>query len=233
MLATISVLVVDDHPIFAKGLRDTLAEAEDVRVVGMALNGQAALDLVRRHRPDVVLLDLHLPDADGIALLRRMHSDVPVSRVLILTYEEGGLFVQEALGAGAAGYVLKTAEPEAIRRAVREVGRGDAAGVRVIDPAVAAKVPVLTRRPPGWDALTPQEREVARLILEHRGNVTRVAKEMAITANCVRYHLAHVYKKLSCDGLGDLLLQLNTWKLQSNIANDSKTRGEMSMGEDG
>lgn len=120
----IRVVVVDDHPVTLDGICSALSKWADVEVVGRALNGTGALELCQRSRPDVVLLDLHLPDVGGIEIIRQLSREVPSSRIVVLTMEEGSFYVREAKAAGAVDYLVKSMPVEEIRRVVLRVVQG-------------------------------------------------------------------------------------------------------------
>jgi NarL family two-component system response regulator LiaR len=186
-------LVVDDHTVVREGLRTFLELQDGIEVAGEAADGEEALEAAARLRPDVVLMDLVMPRLDGVAAMRRLRERVPSARVIVLTsfLDEDKLF--PALRAGAAGYLLKNAEPQDVVRAIRAAHAGEA----LLDPAVAARVveSLAASGDDPLDRLTPREREV--LVLIGRGYPNkRIARELAVSEKTVKTHVGHVFAKL-------------------------------------
>ncbi|MBI2238495.1 MAG: response regulator transcription factor [Actinobacteria bacterium] len=193
------VLVVEDHAVVRRGLC-VLLGAEGFDCVGDVGTGREALERAADLRPDVVLLDLGLPDQDGLEVLRGLEERAPDSRVVILTMHAEEEYVLQALAAGADGYVLKVAEPEALLEAIRRALRGDL----YIDPTVAARVArrAVARTEP--DPLTPREEEVLALIA--RGLTNRqIAEELFISLNTVETHRRHILEKLGARSRAELV----------------------------
>ena len=132
----ITILLVDDHPLFRKGLRLLLEAQEDFRIVGEAGDGREAIDRVRTLSPDVVLMDISMPDFNGIDATRRIVSEVPAAKVVALSIHAGKRFVEDMLQAGAAGYILKKSVPEDLVNGIRMVIRGDV----YLSPAITGTV---------------------------------------------------------------------------------------------
>jgi two-component system, NarL family, response regulator LiaR len=190
----IRVLVVDDHEVVRGGLRAFLELQDGIEVAGEAADGEQAIQAVARIRPDVVLMDLVMPRTDGIEALRVLRERSPDTRVIVLTsfLDEDKLL--PALRSGAAGYLLKNAQPNEIARAVRAAYAGEA----VLDPVVAARL-VEALEAGGddepLDRLTPREREV--LVLIGRGFPNkRIAQELRVSEKTVKTHVGHVLGKL-------------------------------------
>jgi DNA-binding NarL/FixJ family response regulator len=180
----IRVLLADDHPIVRDGLRGAFAGEPDIEVVGEAASGREALALVARHHPDVVLMDLRMPELDGVSAIRRLSAEHPRVRVLVLTtYDD----VLPAIEAGATGYLLKDVLVADLLSAVRAAARGEP----VLAPSVAARV--LGRLRPG--ALTGREVEVLRLVADGATNRAAAAR-LFISEASVKTHLANAYAKL-------------------------------------
>jgi NarL family two-component system response regulator LiaR len=190
----IRVLLVDDHAVVRQGLRAFLQLQPDVEVVGEAAGGAAAVAAASEHTPDVVLLDLVMPDGDGIVALRALAEAVPGARVLVLTSfaDDDRLFA--AMQAGAAGYLLKDVEPDRLAEAIRDVHRGRPA----LHPDVAAR---LMRRAGGTEEavlaepLTRREREVLQLVVEGLAN-KQIARRLLITEKTVKTHVSSILQKL-------------------------------------
>ena len=194
MAEPIQVLIVDDHAVVREGLRAFLQTQEGMNVAGEAADGNEALEAATRLRPDVILMDLMMPELEGVTAMRTLRERVPDARVIVLTsfLDEDKLL--PALRAGAAGYLLKNAEPKELARAVRAAHAGEA----LLDPVVAARL-VETLATDGdrdpIDRLTPREREV--LVLIGRGYPNkRIARELGLAEKTVKTHVGHVLAKL-------------------------------------
>jgi DNA-binding NarL/FixJ family response regulator len=187
----ISVLVVDDHVVVRSGLEQLLATTDDIELVGTASNGNEAIDAVARLHPDVVLMDLSMPELDGVEATRRISADHPSSRVLVLTSFSDQSRILDALSAGADGYLLKHAEPDDIADAIRAVHSGESP----LDPK-AARVLVESRRA-GRDTpqLTDREREVLLLVRDGLAN-KQIARRLGIAERTVKAHLTSVFQRL-------------------------------------
>jgi NarL family two-component system response regulator LiaR len=193
---SIRVLVVDDHAVVREGLRSFLELQDGIEVVGEAADGKEALELARRVRPDVVLMDLVMPNVDGLEAMRRLRQSAPTARVIVLTSFLDEDHLLPAMRAGAAGYLLKNAQPQELARAIRAADAGKA----LIDPAVAARlVDVLARDRPSIERLTPREREVLELIGRGFSN-KRIALELGIAEKTAKTHVSNLLGKL---GLAD------------------------------
>jgi DNA-binding NarL/FixJ family response regulator len=188
----IRVLVADDHAVVRRGLATLLATAPDLELVGMASNGAEAVRLAIESGADVVVMDLSMPEVDGVAATRELAARVPSCRVLVLTSFSDKARVSDALRAGADGYLLKHAEPEDILDGIREVIHGGSP----LDPA-AARILLntsLTHAPPA-EILTAREREV--LILVEAGlNNRQIGRKLDIAERTVKCHLHNVFQRL-------------------------------------
>jgi two-component system, NarL family, response regulator LiaR len=196
----IRVLIADDHAVVRQGLRTFLDLQADIDVVGEASDGEEAVAAAAEHAPDVILLDLVMPELDGIGALRRLREAAPAARVIVLTSfgEDERLFA--ALRAGAVGFLLKDVEPPELVRAIRTAH----AGQSPLSPAVAARVVEELASGGGAgrsaaDELTPRELEVLCLIARGRSN-KRIALELGVAEKTVKTHVSHVLAKL---GLSD------------------------------
>lgn len=186
----IRVCLVDDHPAFRAGLR-ALLEAEDVAVVGEAASGADAVALAREHAPDVVLMDLAMPEVDGVEATRRMTAELPEVPVVVLTSFSDRPRIVDALDAGAVGYLLKDADPDDLVRGVRAA----AAGQAPLDPRAAREVLAARRAPAGATALSAREAEVLGLVAAGHPNKV-IALRLGISEKTVKNHLSTVFQKL-------------------------------------
>jgi DNA-binding NarL/FixJ family response regulator len=188
----IRVLVVDDHAVVREGLRSFLELQEGIDVVGEAADGEEGLALAAELRPDVVLMDLVMPRLGGVAAIRALRERVPGARAVVLTSFTDDDKLLPALRAGAAGYLLKNAQPSEVVRAIRAASAGEA----VLDPTVAARlVATLARDEEPLDTLTPREREILVLIGKGYPN-KRIAGELRVSEKTVKTHVGHVLAKL-------------------------------------
>jgi two-component system, NarL family, response regulator LiaR len=195
MTDAITILVVDDHAVVREGLRTFLGLQAGFEIVGEAADGDEALERAEQLDPDVILMDLVMPNRDGVSAMQTLKQRGSRSRVIVLTsfLEDDRLL--PALEAGAAGYLLKNSQPAELARAVRAAHAGEA----IIDPTVAARlVHALSERPaaaPAFDGLTARERDVLTLIAQGRSN-KRIALELGISEKTVKTHVGHVLAKL-------------------------------------
>jgi DNA-binding NarL/FixJ family response regulator len=194
---TLRVVVVDDNELLRAGLATVLSSDETVTVVGEAADGVAALDVVRRVHPDVVLMDVEMPGGDGITATRWLRERCPDVRVLILTMFDLDEYVLEGLRAGAAGFLLKTTPPRELVAAVKEC----AAGETTLGPSVLERlVDSYVRRPepvvvPGLDELTGRELEVLRAMADGLSNA-EIAQRLYLAETTVKTHVARILTKL-------------------------------------
>ncbi|HET6704523.1 response regulator transcription factor [Amycolatopsis sp.] len=195
MFGSLRVLVVDDHPVFRAALCAMLDATDGMEVAGEAADGLTAVGDAARLEPDVVLMDLNLPDLDGVGATRRIVSASPHTGVLMLTMFENEAAVFAAMRAGARGYLLKGARNEQIIRAVRVIGDGEA----IFSPAIATRVLSLlgtaTPRDESFPRLTLREKEILRLVAQGMGNAS-IAEELVLSQKTVRNHVSHIFRKL-------------------------------------
>ena len=188
----IRVVIADDHNVVRKGIRELLSDEDDIEVVGEARNGQEAVDLATALHPDVVVMDISMPELTGVEATRQIRVVAPGVRVLVLTSYEDDPYIYGLLDAGASGYILKTAEGGDIVRAVRAT----AAGQSAIDPAIAPRlIARLTQPALTSDALTERELEVLRLAARGQTN-KQIGVALHISDRTVQNHLANIYAKL-------------------------------------
>jgi DNA-binding NarL/FixJ family response regulator len=196
---SLRLLLADDQAMVRAGLRLVCEAEPDLQVVGEAGDGEQAVAAARRLRPDVTLMDVRMPGVDGIEATRRLSAlEVPVTRVLVLTTFDTESYVHAALRAGAAGFLLKDAEPERLVEAVRVVAAGDA----LLSPAVTRTVIAeLVRRPatsppPEYARLTDREREILLEVAAGHSNA-EIAARLYVNEATVKTHVARVLDKLS------------------------------------
>ncbi|MBI5956544.1 MAG: response regulator transcription factor [Chloroflexi bacterium] len=192
----ISVLIADDHTLFRKGIRKMLEAEEDMEVVGEAATGRQALEQARALTPDVILMDIKMPDLDGIEATRTLRREMPHVGIIFVTMFEDDEFVFRGLQAGGRGYILKDADPETMLRAIRAVAHGES----LLGPTIAQKVLRQFAALPGKQALfaddlTPREQGVLRLIAEGRSNKD-IARELCLSEKTVKNHINNIFAKL-------------------------------------
>jgi DNA-binding NarL/FixJ family response regulator len=190
----IRVLIVDDHAVVREGLRSFLELQDGIAVVGEAADGAEGVEAAERLRPEVVLMDLVMPEMDGVEAMRRLRERVPRARVIVLTSFLDDERLLPAIRAGAAGYLLKDAQPQELARAIRTAHQGEA----LIDPAVAARlVDALAtgERDDRYEELTPRERQVLELI-GHGYSNKRIALELGAAEKTIKNHVSRVLAKL-------------------------------------
>jgi NarL family two-component system response regulator LiaR len=192
---TIRVLVVDDHAIIRKGIRAVLDLVPDVDLVGEAENGMQAVKLDAELAPDVILMDLMMPQMDGITCIKQIKTQRPKARILVLTNFAGEDMIFPAIKAGALGYHLKDSSPEALVEAIREVHRGESSLHPVIARKVLSEISSPPERPPTTEPLTPRELEVLHLIAQGFEN-REIAAKLVISEATARTHVSNIIGKL-------------------------------------
>jgi len=193
----IRVLLADDHAVVRAGLASLLDEAGGIVLVSEAADGAAAVELARLHRPDLVLMDLSMPVLDGIEATRRVLAEFPDIQVLVLTSFADRVRVQDALDAGATGYLLKDADPRDLIAGIRAAARGDVP----LDPRVArALLPSAGGhrggpQPAGAAQLSPREAQALRLVAQGMAN-KQIGRALGITERTVKVHLGNAYRRI-------------------------------------
>lgn len=183
------VIVADDHPLVLDGLRAVINGERDMHVLATATDGERALDAVQRFRPDVAVLDVHMPHMDGLACLARIRAEQIATRVLLLSAAADGPSLRAAIEHGADGYTLKTESPQTTIRAIREAAAG-----HLVFPAAARRW-LSGRRPLDPAALTEREESILRLLAEGRTNA-HIAAAVFLSENTVKFHLRNLFAKL-------------------------------------
>ena len=191
MTSEITVLIVDDHEVVREGLRLSLSRTPHIRVVGEAPDGNAAIDLAGRRKPNVVIMDVRMPGMDGLDATKALMEREPNTSVLIFTaYSERSLLAR-GLESGAKGYILKEAPHDTLVRAIEKVAGGDS----FIDPAL---MPAFLSGKDREDMLTAREREILQLLADGMSNAD-VAQRLFISQETVKSHVLHILAKLEAD----------------------------------
>ena len=195
-METLRILVAEDHPLFRKGMISLLSSVPEFEVVGEATTGEEAVARAAQLQPDVVLMDLQMPNMNGIEATRRILQESPSIRVLVVTLFEDDDSVFMALRAGARGYVLKDADEEEMVRAIWAVGRGEA----IFSPAIATRVlayfaPPHPAPPQVFPTLTDREREILNLIAQGHPNPA-IARQLSLSTKTVGNYVSNIFTKL-------------------------------------
>jgi NarL family two-component system response regulator LiaR len=191
----IRVLVVDDHAIIRKGMRAVLDLVPDIELVGEAENGRQALKMDLELHPDVILMDLMMPEMDGIACIRGVKSQRPEARILVLTNFAGEDLIFPAIKAGAVGYHLKDSSPEALVEAIRQVFHGESSLHPLIAKKVLDELHATSEHRPSNEPLTQREVEVLRLIAQGYEN-RDIAERLVVSEATIRTHVSNILSKL-------------------------------------
>jgi DNA-binding NarL/FixJ family response regulator len=198
MSQTIHILVADDHPVVRDGLVAMLSTQVDFQVVGASSTGAETVDLAASLQPDVILLDLEMPEMDGVDALRKIRSNKTDAKVIVFTAFDTDDRILNAVRAGARGYLLKGAPREDIFRAIRVVNEGGS----LLEPVVATKLMQQvveagkSDRDPGLvEPLTPREEEVLQLLAQGKTN-KEIASELVITERTVKFHVSSILRKM-------------------------------------
>ena len=197
-LPKIRVLIADDHPIVRRGLSVTLDQAPDVTVVAEAVDGLEAANLFAEYQPDLALIDLYMPRADGVAAMEAIRAATPAARLIILSTYDGEEDIHRSLRAGAKGYLLKDDPIEEILACIRLVHQGE----RYLPRRVAGK---LADRMDGRE-LTTREMEVLRLMAEGRSN-KQIGAALGVTEGTVKAHMNNVFQKLDSRSRTEALME--------------------------
>ncbi|TEU17323.1 MAG: response regulator transcription factor [Anaerolineales bacterium] len=203
----LKLLLVDDHAVFREGIGVLLEMEDDMQVVGEASRGEEALRLAAELQPDVVLLDIAMPDMDGIEICQRLKRSLPNTAVLVLSAFDTEETVMAALTAGASGYVVKTIDHQRLVEGIRAIARGE----MLLSPTVAAKVvqqlartrQEKEREADALQALTPREREVFHLVARGCTNA-EIAERLVLSEKTVKTHVRNISNKLNLSGKAEM-----------------------------
>ena len=196
-METLRILVAEDHPLFRKGMIALLSSVPEFEVVGEAKTGEEAVVRAAQLQPDVILMDLQMPEVNGIEATRRILQHDPGVRILVVTLFEDDDSVFMALRAGARGYVLKDADEEEVVLSIRAVGSGEA----IFSPAIATRVlayfakPAQGPRPRAFPTLTDREREILKLIARGHPNPS-IANQLFLSTKTVGNYVSNIFTKL-------------------------------------
>jgi DNA-binding NarL/FixJ family response regulator len=186
----LSILIADDHPVVRDGLRGMLESQPDFEVVGEAADGAQAIQLAEELKPEIVLMDLRMPQVDGVTAIREIKSSQAETQILVLTTYDSDADILRAIEAGATGYLLKDSSREELYGAIRATARGDT----VLAPSVAARL-VGQMRAPAEERLSSRELEVLQLVAEGASNKD-IASRLHISQATVKSHLIHILRWL-------------------------------------
>ncbi len=203
-MPAIRILLVDDHKLFRAGIRSLLQTVSGVEVVAEAADGREALRLIEAHRPDVALMDVMMPGLNGLDAAARVARTCPATRVIMLSMNAGADSVLQALRAGAAGYLVKTADPAELELAIRAVVRGEKfLSSAISQHVVAACLGRSIEERTSLERLTPRQREVLQLIAE--GHTTKeIAKELGISPKTAETYRTELMKELDIHDIASL-----------------------------
>jgi DNA-binding NarL/FixJ family response regulator len=187
----ISIVIADDHKVVRTGLEQLIETFDDVRLVGAGSNGEDAVRLCVEHEPDVALLDLAMPEVDGIEATRRICAEVPGTRVVIFTSFSDRERIMQAIEAGAIGYLLKDADPDELHRGILAAARGESP----LAPKAAAEVLAARTTPAPVGDLSDREREVLVLVASGLAN-KQIARRLGISEKTVKGHLTRIFQSI-------------------------------------
>jgi DNA-binding NarL/FixJ family response regulator len=192
---SIRVFIAEDHAIVRKGVRTLLSLEKDIDVIGEAANGREAVEQVSDLNPDVILMDLVMPDLDGIQAIQKIKMDHPDAKVLVLTSFATDDKIFPAIKAGALGYLLKDSDPAELATAIRQVNAGEYSLSPIIARKVLQELNLSPKRPLRDQPLTDREVEVLRMVAQGKSN-RQIADELVLSLGTVRAHLSNILGKL-------------------------------------
>ena len=192
----IRILIVDDHPVVREGIGSMLKKEPDFKMVGEASNGLEAIEKARELSPDVVLMDLRMPEMDGVEAISRIKAEKPEVKFIILTTYSDDEYIFKGIAAGARAYLLKDAPRDELFKAIRMVSRGESLIQPVVASRVLDKLAELSRKTPAADTLSDREIEVLRLMAGGHSNKD-IADHLSITQSTVKTHITSIFQKLN------------------------------------
>ncbi len=200
-MGNIRILLVDDHAVVREGYKMLLQEHSDLEVIAEADNGETACLLYRQEKPDLVIMDISLPGISGIEAVRRIVSRDENARIVIFSFHEDMIFVEQALQVGALGYITKNSEPDILIQAVRTIAEG---GI-FLDPQIAQKLAYQKSRgvSSGLEALSPREFEITRLMAEGLG-IHEIADQLSLNYKTVANYNTQIKRKLKVSSVADI-----------------------------
>ena len=199
MSESIKIVIVDDHPIVRQGLATVLSQEDDMEVIGQAGNGLEAVDLARKLHPDIILMDLQMPEMDGVEAIKKIKLDTSDIGIIILTTYDTDDYIFRGIEAGARGYLLKDSPPEEVIKAIHTVHKGES----MIQPRVASRLldrfSQLSHDSVPEDVLSSREVQVLQLIAKSSAN-KEIASALFIGESTVKTHIIHIFNKLGVKG---------------------------------
>jgi two-component system, NarL family, response regulator DegU len=196
-MSRVRVLIADDRPIFRAGVQGMLRDFPEIDIVGEAMTGRQAVERSRRLKPDVILMDLNMPEMGGIAATRAIKEEDPERVVLALTVSEAEEDIVEMVAAGASGYVLKDVDPASLARSIQEAHAGHFQLDDALTRQVIMRLGSNLRRPRKHlaEPLTERETEILRMVVEGKGNKA-IANRLGLSEGTIKSHLRNIYRKL-------------------------------------
>jgi two-component system, NarL family, response regulator DegU len=193
----VRVLIADDRPIFRAGVQGMLRDFPEIDIVGEAMTGRQAVERSRRLKPDVILMDLNMPEMGGVAATRAIKEEDPERVILALTISEAEEDIVEMVAAGASGYVLKDVDPASLARCIQEAHAGRFQLDDTLTRQVIMRLGSTLRKPRRHllEALTEREREILHMVVEGKGNKA-IASRLGLSEGTIKSHLRNIYRKL-------------------------------------
>jgi DNA-binding NarL/FixJ family response regulator len=192
----IKILIVDDHPVVREGIGSMLKREPDFRIVGEALNGLDAIEKARLLTPDVILMDLRMPELDGVEAIKRIKEEMPETKFIILTTYSDDEYIFKGIAAGARAYLLKDAPRAELFKAIRAVSTGESLIQPVIASRVLDKLAELSKKTPASETLSEREIEVLELMAKGVSNKD-IGEQLSITQSTVKTHITSIFQKLN------------------------------------